>query len=59
MNETPKDLGYQREVILYQGLRVLDTSEDLFQEFLIDREGLWGHFGFPSFSFYVKIAYHS
>jgi hypothetical protein len=59
MNETPKDLGDQTEVVLYQSLRVLDTSEDLFQEFLIDREGLRGHFGFPSFSFYVKITYHS
>ena len=49
MNEAPKDLRDQREVVPNQGLRVLDTSEDLFQEFLIDREGLRGYFGFPSF----------
>jgi hypothetical protein len=49
MNETPKDLGDQTKLLLYQGLRVWDTSEDLFQEFLIDRQGLRGYFGFPSF----------
>lgn len=42
MKEAPKHLGDHREVLLYQVLGVLCASEDLIQEFLVDREGLWG-----------------